>query len=41
MQLDQPIVFHNPGRLASRHLVALTANVGPSQSGGTKRRNLK
>ena len=41
MQLDQPIVFHNPGRLASRHLVALTANVGPSQSGETKRRNLK
>jgi transcriptional regulator with XRE-family HTH domain len=41
MQLDQPIVFHNPGRQASRHLVALTASVGPSQPDGTKRRNLK
>lgn len=30
MQLDQPIVFHNPGRKLARYLVALTTRAKPA-----------
>ncbi|HUK88858.1 MAG TPA: XRE family transcriptional regulator [Blastocatellia bacterium] len=37
MELDQPIVFRNRGRKASRHLVALTTSAPPSSNYRTQR----
>jgi transcriptional regulator with XRE-family HTH domain len=37
MRLDLPISFHNPGRTASRHLVALATSAAQPAPGGRKR----
>ncbi|RYF27031.1 MAG: XRE family transcriptional regulator [Comamonadaceae bacterium] len=34
MQLNQPIVFHNPGKKPARYVVALTTVAGPFDPGG-------